>query len=111
MTRIFYIKALRKIDERYGQFGADAELAMQVRRSARKILLVPDARVRHEGRTKYSTLERADFLLGRAAFVGKYLGSGAGIQARMAAIFGPLLGLRLGELKYTLSGQKIDGAQ
>jgi GT2 family glycosyltransferase len=111
MTRVFYIKALRKIDERYGQFGADAELAMQIRKSARKILLVPTAKVRHEGRTEYSSVERADFLLSRAAFLGKYQGAGAGIQARMGAIFGPLLGFRLGELKYTLPGQKIDGAQ
>ena len=111
MTRVFYLKALRKIDERYGQFGADAELAMQIRRSARRILLVPTARVRHEGRTAYSTVERADFLLGRAAFVGKYQGTGAGIQARLAAVLGPLAGFRLGELKYTLAGQKIDGAQ
>lgn len=111
MTRVFYIKALRKIDERYGQFGADAELAMQIRRSARKILLVPPARVRHEGRTAYNSLERADCLLGRAAFAGKYQGTGAGIQARLAAVFGPLLGFRLGELKHTLGGQKIDGTQ
>jgi GT2 family glycosyltransferase len=111
MTRVFYIKALRKIDERYGQFGADAELAMQIRKSARKILLVPSALVRHEGRPAYSSVERADFLLARAAFVGKYQGTGAGIQARLAAVFGPLLGFRIGELKNTLAGQKIDGTQ
>jgi GT2 family glycosyltransferase len=111
MARVFYIKAVRKIDERYGQFGGDAELAMQVRKSARKILLVPGARVRHEGRAAYTSLERADFLLGRAAFLGKYQGTGAGIQARLAAVFGPLLGFRLGELKHTLAGQKIDGTQ
>jgi GT2 family glycosyltransferase len=111
MARVFYIKALRKIDERYGQFGADAELAMQIRRSSRKILLVPAARVGHEGRVAYSSLERADFLLGRSAFLGKYAGAGAGFKARMASVFGPLLGFRLGELKHTLAGQKIDGTQ
>jgi GT2 family glycosyltransferase len=111
MTRVFYIKALRKIDERYGQLGADAELAMQIRKSARKILLVPCARVRHEGRAAYTTVERADLLLGRAAFIGKYQGAVAGFKARLAAIFGPLLGFRLGAVKYTIVGQKIDGAQ
>src|SRR5207248_1113961 len=30
MARVFYIKAIRQIDERYGQFGADADLAMQI---------------------------------------------------------------------------------
>jgi GT2 family glycosyltransferase len=111
MARVFYIKAIRKIDERYGQFGADAELAMQIRKSARKILLVPQARVQHEGRTAYTALERADFHLARSAFLGKYQGAGAGFQARLAAVFGPLLGFRLGELKHALAGQKIDGTQ
>ncbi len=111
MVRVFYIKAIRQIDERYGQFGADADLAMQIRRSSRKILLVPQARVRHIGRDAYESVERADFLLGRAVFLGKYLGFGPGLQARIGAVFGPLLGFRIGELKYTIAGQKIDGTQ
>jgi GT2 family glycosyltransferase len=111
MVRVFYIKAIRQIDERYGQFGADADLAMQIRRASRKILLVPHARVRHFGRDSYPSVERADFLLGRSVFLGKYLGFGAGLQARLGAVFGPLLGFRIGELKYTLPGQKIDGNQ
>ncbi len=111
MARVFYIKAVRQIDEKYGQFGADADLAIQIRRAGRKILLVPAARVRHAGRTSYTTPERADFLLGRAVFIGKYQGFGAGIAARLGAIFGPLFGFRFGELRYTIAGQKIDGSQ
>ena len=76
-----------------------------------KIESVPGARVRHQGRASYSTVERADFLLSRAVFIGKYQGLAAGLQARMGSVFGPLFGLRLGELKYTISGQKIDGTQ
>jgi GT2 family glycosyltransferase len=111
MARVFYIKAIRQIDERYGQFGADAELAMQIRRSSRKLLLVPSARVRHEGRNGYTTAERADFQLARAVFLGKYQGFGAGLQARIASVLGPLAGFRFGELKNTIAGQKIDGTQ
>jgi GT2 family glycosyltransferase len=111
MVRVFYIKAIRQIDERYGQFGADADLAMQIRRASRKILLVPQARVRHLGRDSYPALERADFLLGRSVFLGKYLGFGAGLQSRLGSVFGPLLGFRIGEVKYTIAGQKIDGTQ
>jgi hypothetical protein len=111
MVRVFAIKAIRQIDERYGQFGADADLSAQIRRASKKILMVPAARVRHHGHEGYSTLERADFLLGRAVFLGKYQGFAAGLKARAATIFGPLLGFRLGELRYTASGQKIDGTQ
>jgi len=111
MARVYFLKAIRQIDDRYGQFGSDADLAAEIRRASRKILLVPAAHVLHQGRAAYSTMERADFLLSRAVFLGKYQGFGAGLQARLASIFGPLFGLRLGELKYTLSGQKIDGSQ
>jgi GT2 family glycosyltransferase len=111
MLRVYFIKAIRQIDERYGQFGSDADLAAEIRRASRKILLVSAACVRHEGRTGYSAMEGADFLSSRAVFLGKYHGFGAGIQARIAAVLGGLAGLRFGELKYTLAGQKIDGTQ
>lgn len=111
MMRVFLIKAIRQIDERYGQFGSDADLAIQIRRSGKKILIVPDLRVSHSGGGEYSAIERADLLLARAVFLGKYQGFGAGLQARLGAVFGPLLGFRFGELKYTLAGQKIDGTQ
>jgi GT2 family glycosyltransferase len=111
MMRVYVIRAVRQIDERYGQFGADADLAAQILRASKQILLDPAARVRHRGSTAYTALERADFLLGRAIFMGKYLGFGAGLRARLGAVFGPLLSFSLGELRYTLPGQKIDGTQ
>jgi GT2 family glycosyltransferase len=111
MARVFYIKKIRQIDEKYGQFGADADLAVQIRRAGRKILLVPEARVRHDPRPAYPSIERADFLLGRAVFLGKYAGFLEGIKARIGSILGPLAGFRFAELKYTISGQKIDGTQ
>lgn len=111
MVRVFYIRKIRQIDERYGQSGADADLAMQIRRAGRKILLAADARVAHHPRPSHSVLENADLLLGRAVFLGRHAGILAGIQGRLAAILKPLAGFRLGELKYTMSGQKIDGTQ
>jgi len=111
MMRVYVIRAVRQIDERYGQFGADADLAAQILRASKQILLEPAARVRHQGSGAYTALERADFLLGRAVFMGKYLGFGAGLRARLAAVFGPLVSFRWGELRYTLPGQKIDGTQ
>ena len=111
MMRVYVIRAVRQIDERYGQFGADADLAAQILRASKKILLDPAARVRHQGSGAYSALERADFLLGRAVFMGKYLGFAAGLRARLAAVAGPLLSFRFGELRYTAAGQKIDGTQ
>ena len=111
MMRVFLIKAVRQIDEHYGQFGGDADLAAQILKASKKILLVPAARARHEGSGGYSSAERADFLLSRVVFLEKYRGFGAGLQARLSAIFGTLFTFRFGEFSRTLSGQKIDGTQ
>jgi GT2 family glycosyltransferase len=111
MYRVYFIKALRQIDERYGQFGADADLAAEIRRANRKIVLVPSAVVQHEARGEYSAVEKADFLNARAVFLGKHQGMGAGLQARLGAVLGPLAGFRFGELKHTIGAQKIDGTQ
>ena len=111
MARVFLIKAVRQIDERYGQFGGDADLAAQIRRAGKKILLVPDARVHHYADRPAEPLVRADFLLGRAVFARKYRGFLAGLRARRASVFGPLARFELAEFRYTLAGQKIDGTQ
>lgn len=109
MTRVALIKAVRQIDERFGQFGADADLAANFKRASKKVLLLPGIQVRHHGSRGYTPEERADFLLARAAYLGKYQGFGAGLTARMASIFAPLFGFRFAEFKNTISGQKIDG--
>lgn len=111
LLRLFFLRAMRRIDERYGQFGSDADLAMQVRRGSRQILLVPAARARHHGREETSSLRRADFDIGRAVWTGKYRGFLAGMGARLGAALAALAGFRLGEFRYAISGQKIDGTQ
>jgi len=111
MTRVGLIKAVRQIDERFGQFGADADLAINFKRAAKKVLLLPDLKVFHQGSPGYTPEERADFLLARAAYLGKYQGFLAGVGARLGAIFGPLFGFRFGEFKNTIAGQKIDGTR
>ena len=111
MLRAFVIKSIRQIDERYGQFGSDADLAAHIRRGAKKIMLVPEAHARHYGGGEWDALRHGDFLLGRAHLIGKYQGFGAGLKARLGAAFGSLFSLRWDELRSTIGGQKIDGTQ
>jgi GT2 family glycosyltransferase len=110
MLRAFVIKSIRQLDERYGQFGSDADLAAHIRSGGKKILLVPQARARHHG-GDWDTMRRGDFMLGRITFIGKYQGFVAGLKARVAAILGALVSFRWGELRSTFGGQKIDGTQ
>jgi len=109
--RVALIRAVRQIDERFGQFGGDADLSAQIKRSGKKIWLLPTVKVLHHGGGGYTTEERADFLLCRAAFASKYFGFGAGLKTRLAAVFGPLFSFQFGEMSRTISGQKIDGTQ
>ncbi|HUO27767.1 MAG TPA: glycosyltransferase family 2 protein [Bryobacteraceae bacterium] len=111
MMRRFLYTSIRQIDERYGQFGSDADLCFQIRRSGKKILLAPQARAVHVGRQSESTLRQADRQQGTVAFIGKYGGFFSGLWAQIASIFGALGSLQLGVLKYLLAGQKIDGSQ
>jgi len=111
MMRRFFITAMRQIDERYGQFGSDADLCFQIRRAGKKILLAPQARARHEGREGETDLRMADRKQGTAAWIGKYGGFFSGLRSQIGAIFGALGSLQLTVLKYLLASQKIDGSQ
>lgn len=111
MMRRFFFTAIRQIDERYGQFGSDADLCYQIRRSGKKILLSPEARARHQGHSEESALRMADRQQGTAAWISKYGGFWSGLGAQLGAIFGALTSLKLGLLRYLLASQKIDGSQ
>jgi GT2 family glycosyltransferase len=110
MIRKFFLSAMRQIDERYGQFGSDADLCFQIRRAGKKILVVPQLRTLHEGGAD-SALKDADVRMGIAGWMAKYFGVAAGVKARLGAVFSALAHFRLGELKYLVMGQKIDGTQ
>jgi len=131
MIRSYFLKGLRYIDERYGQSWADAEIAAQVRRAGRKILLIPSVRaILHPAQipalrqeAKVRALYSADFALGAAAFLGKHFGFLTGLKVRIGlAAWAALRALaslvRLREVAYEfyragflIKGQKLDGTQ
>lgn len=111
MFRSFFFKAMRMIDERYGQFGPDAELSFRIRNAGKKILILPAARAVHHGRAGDSPEREIDLLTGAAVFAGKHFGFMAGLKARVRAVFGALGRFQLGRVIPLISGQKIDGTQ
>jgi N-acetylglucosaminyl-diphospho-decaprenol L-rhamnosyltransferase len=112
MVRRYFLRAMRHIDERYGQHGSDAEVCRQIRHAGRKLLLVPSARVVHLGGGEpESALEEADQALAAAAFLTKHYGPVSGLKQRLGVILKSLLTFRLRRLAHVVSGQKIDGSQ
>jgi GT2 family glycosyltransferase len=109
MVRSFFLRAMRQIDERYGQFGSDAELCRQVQRSAKQVLLVGSLSAIDHGTHASDALRRADFELGLAAYLGKHYGFAAGLKARAGCMLRALGSWSL--LAHVWSGQKIDGTQ
>ena len=110
MIRRFFLTAMRQIDERYGQFGSDADICFQIRRAGKQILVLPHLRTVHHGGAD-SALKQADVQIGIARWRGKYYGFAAGLKARVAAALGALFGFRFGVFRHLVSGQKIDGTQ
>jgi GT2 family glycosyltransferase len=112
-----FIKAFNWLDDRYGEFGGDLEVAFQIRRSGKKALLIPSIRATllpsqappFDG-AALATLA-ADRAHGAAVFLVKHFGWFAGLKLRIAAALYALGHLQFRVLIGLLSGQKIDGSQ
>ena len=85
MIRRFFLSAMRQIDERYGQYGSDADLCFQIRRAGKKILVLPNLRTLHHGGAD-SNLKQADMKVGIAHWTGKYYGFAAGLKSRQKRV-------------------------
>ena len=113
MVRSFFLKALRQIDERYGDYGGDLELCAQMRRAGKKILVLSSARAVHHPGVAETTGSQAaaDRAIGTAVYLGKHFGFLTGIRSRISSTLGALFGFRLGEARLLLANQKVDGNQ
>jgi N-acetylglucosaminyl-diphospho-decaprenol L-rhamnosyltransferase len=129
MVRLWFLKGLRYIDERYGEAWADAEICFQIRRAGKKILLFQQYKVvespEEEGISdpRIRALISADWTLGAARYAEKHFGFAAGLSIRLSSVLRALGGfaaalVTFGEVRYRFSllgcliaGQKIDGTQ
>jgi GT2 family glycosyltransferase len=112
MFRMFFLRALRQIDERYGNYGNIMELCAQVRRASRKLVILRDVSALHEALPSpmsKGALE-GDRTTGTAEFLGKHYGFMAGILYRIKAALGGLVTFRFNAVAGALSNDKIDGS-
>jgi GT2 family glycosyltransferase len=111
MVRRQFIQGMNYFDARYGHYWLDAELAMQIRRSGKKIRLYPAIRTTlHDFADALAEDPHflADRDLGLSTFLGKHYGFGAGLSSRLGAIFRALLHFEIARLSALISGKKVD---
>ena len=111
MFRSFFLRALRQIDERYGNYGSDIEMCSQVKRAGKKLVVLTDVKAVHEpsrSPMKASVLA-GDRTSGTAVFLGKHHGFAAGMLYRIKAGLGGVVTFRFAVAAGAFSGAKIDG--
>jgi GT2 family glycosyltransferase len=115
MVRKYFFKGINYLDERYGEFWADAELGYQIRRAARKTLALPLVTALYTPGSPYSsaadTIFAADRVHGAAVYFGKHYGFATGLLFRIKSALGALFTVRFGLFGALVSGSKIDGSQ
>jgi N-acetylglucosaminyl-diphospho-decaprenol L-rhamnosyltransferase len=111
LFRAYFLRALRQIDERYGNYGSDIEMCSQMKRANRKLLVLSDVTAIHDvaaSPMKPGALE-GDRAVGTAVFLGKHHGFLSGILYRIKTGLMGIVTFRFGVVAGTFSDVKIDG--
>ena len=111
MFRTYFLRALRQIDERYGNYGSIVELCAQIRKANRKLVILREVTAEHKASRspmKASALE-GDRALGTAVYLGKHFGFIAGMLYRLKTGLAALFTFRFKVVTGVFSGVKIDG--
>jgi GT2 family glycosyltransferase len=114
LIRKYFVRSMNYFDERFGNYWADADLAMQLRRAGKQIRLFTGIRATYHPAPdplEGDPLARADRVSGAAALIGKYEGGLASLGFRLGAILSALARVDLGLVGKLAGGQKLDGSQ
>jgi N-acetylglucosaminyl-diphospho-decaprenol L-rhamnosyltransferase len=111
MIRAFFVRAMRQIDERYGDYGSSIEICAQMRRAGKKIVILRIATAVHEALRSpvAANVLEGDRVAGTAVFLAKYHGFLSSLLYRLKTALGALFTFKFGVLSAAVSGQKIDG--
>lgn len=109
LVRKQFIIGMNYFDARFGEYWADADLAMQIRRAHRKIRVFPGICVKYSEPAKKteSTEHVSDRYVGAAHLLSKHEGFMAGLTFRMSAILGALVRFKFDLLGALVSGTKL----
>lgn len=108
LIRKQFIIGMNYFDKRFGEYWADADLALQIRRAGRKVLLYPSIRaVWHDAGKAADPVRVCDRYVGAALLLGKYDGFLSALGFRVTAILGALVHFDFSLLSGLLSGKTV----
>lgn len=110
LVRKNFVTGMNYFDERFGEYWADADMAIKIRKAGRKVEMVPGIRVVWHAPAEEApegTIYRSDRILGAAALLGKHYGFFAGLGFRVAAMLGALVRFDFSLLSALAGGKKV----
>lgn len=109
LVRKQFVAGMNYFDERFGEYWADADLAIKIRKAGRKLEMYPAIRATWHApeAAPNDTIHKSDRILGAAALLSKHEGFVAGFGFRMAAMFGALIRFDFALLAALAGGKKV----
>jgi GT2 family glycosyltransferase len=110
LVRKQFVIGMNYFDARFGEYWADADLALKIRNARKKILLYPAIRATWHAPAQPApdaAVYSADRVLGAALLLRKHEGFFAGLTFRLSAIAGALLHFDFRLFAALLSGEKV----
>jgi GT2 family glycosyltransferase len=110
LVRKQFVIGMNYFDARFGEYWADADLALKIRHARKKILLYPAIRATWHAPARPApddAVYSADRVLGAALLLRKHEGFFAGLTFRLSAIVGALLHFDFRLFAALLSGEKV----
>jgi GT2 family glycosyltransferase len=110
LVRKQFVIGMNYFDARFGEYWADADLALKIRHARKKILLYPAIRATWHAPAQPAPSDpvyNADRVLGAALLLRKHQGFLAGLTFRLSAIVSALLHFDFRLFAALLSGEKV----
>jgi len=110
LIRKQFVVGMNYFDERFGEYWADADLAIKIRKAGRKLELYPAIRATWHAPAEAAPndiIYKSDRIVGAAALLSKHDGLLAGFGFRVAAIFGALTRFDFSLLAALAGGKKV----
>ena len=112
LVRKNFVTGMNYFDERFGEYWADADMAVKIRKAGRKVEMVMGIRaIWHAptGDAPDDTVYKSDRILGAARLLSKHEGFLAGFGFRVAAMLGALGRFDFSLLSALAGGKKVGG--